>query len=251
MFNPKFIAALLIALATAVPSAASAAPAKTGAIVYSMVTVDKGGAEVEGKKTEPKAPVGGLYAVRDHHLNQLTEDPTDAEPSFSADGTTIAFSRAGDIYAMRADGSGQRRLTSGAELDSRPIVSPNGRLVVFERRAAADQPRDLYTVKEEAPVCTGSPPPLPTSTKRPSRPTGAASPSSAALPRQVAARPMTSTRCGRPGPGWPGSPVLAGMTSLPGTSAGRSSSAAARAAKGPAPSPTSSRWAATARKPAS
>jgi Tol biopolymer transport system component len=147
MFNAKLIAAFLIALATAVPATAAAAPAKSGAIVYSMVTVDKGGAEVEGKKTEPKAPEGGLYAVRDPHLNQLTEDPTDSEPSFSADGTTIAFSRGGDIYAMRADGSGQRRLTSGAELDSRPIVSPNGRVVVFERRTAADQPRDLYTVK--------------------------------------------------------------------------------------------------------
>jgi Tol biopolymer transport system component len=147
MFNPKLIAALLIALAIVVPSTASAAPAKTGAIVYSMVTVDKGGNEVEGKKTEPKAPEGGLFAVRDHHLNQLTEDPTDTEPSFSADGTTIAFARAGDIYAMRADGSGQRRLTSGAELDSRPLVSPNGRLVIFERRTVAEGPRDLYTVK--------------------------------------------------------------------------------------------------------
>lgn len=146
MFSPKLIAAFLIALALAVPATVSAAP-KTGAIVFSKVTVDKGGDEVEGKKTEPKAPEGGLFAVRDHHLNQLTEDPTDAEPSFSADGTTIAFVRAGDIYAMRADGSGQRRLTTGPELDSRPLVSPNGRLVVFERRAAADQPRDLYTVK--------------------------------------------------------------------------------------------------------
>jgi dipeptidyl aminopeptidase/acylaminoacyl peptidase len=146
MFNPKLIAAFLIALAVAVPATASAAP-KTGAIVYSMVTVDKGGDEVEGKKTEPKAPEGGLFAVRDHHLNQLTEDPTDTEPAFSADGTTIAFVRAGDIYAMRADGSGQRRLSSGPELDSRPLVSPDGRVVVFERRSAADQPRDLYTVK--------------------------------------------------------------------------------------------------------
>lgn len=147
MFNSKLIAAFLIALAVAIPSTASAASGKAGAIVFSKVTVDKGGDEVEGKKTEPKAPEGGLFAVRDNHLNQLTEDPADSEPAFSADGTTIAFTRAGDIYAMRADGSGQRRLTSGAELDSRPLVSPNGRLVVFERRASADAPRDLYTVK--------------------------------------------------------------------------------------------------------
>ena len=52
---------------------------------------------------------GGLYAVTDGHLNQLTEDPTDTEPAFSPDGRGIAFVRGGDIYAVRADGSGQRR----------------------------------------------------------------------------------------------------------------------------------------------
>ncbi|HEX5374881.1 MAG TPA: hypothetical protein VFW48_01875 [Solirubrobacterales bacterium] len=147
MFNSKLIAAFLIALAMAVPATASAAAGKAGAIVFSMVTVDHREYEVEGKKAEPKAPQGGLYAMRDHHLNQLTEDPADTEPAFSADGKTIAFVRSGDVYAMRADGSGQRRLTSGPEVDGRPLVSPSGRFVVFERRASAGAPRDLYTVK--------------------------------------------------------------------------------------------------------
>jgi dipeptidyl aminopeptidase/acylaminoacyl peptidase len=48
---------------------------------------------------------------------------------------------------MRADGSGQRRLTSGPELDGRPLVSPNGKYVFFERRASAGAARDLYTVR--------------------------------------------------------------------------------------------------------
>ena len=56
---------------------------------------------------------GGLFAVKDGHLNQLTEDPTDTEPSFSPDGRAIVFSRGGDIFSVRADGSGLRRLTSG------------------------------------------------------------------------------------------------------------------------------------------
>ena len=89
---------------------------------------------------------GGLFAVKSGHLNQITEDPTDTEPAFSADGRTIAFVRGGDLYSIRPDGSGQRQLTSGAELDAAPIVAPNGSYVVFERRASAGAPRDLYTV---------------------------------------------------------------------------------------------------------
>lgn len=137
------LAALAALCAAALPAAASA---RSGAIVFSLVKTNHP-AEVEGKAVEPKAPEGGLYASRDGRLNQLTEDPADSEPDFSADGRTIAFVRAGDVWAMRADGSGQRQLTSGAELDGRPLVAPNGRYVLFERRAAAGAPRDLYTVK--------------------------------------------------------------------------------------------------------
>jgi Tol biopolymer transport system component len=137
------LATLAALAAVALPATASA---RTGAIVFSMVKVAHP-TEVEGKKVEPKAPEGGIYASREGHLNQLTEDPADTEPSFSVDGRTIAFVRDGDIWSMRADGSGQRQLTSGAELDSRPLVSPNGRYVLFERRASAGAPRDLYTVK--------------------------------------------------------------------------------------------------------
>jgi len=147
MLNRTIFTAFLFILAAALPATASATPAHTGAIVFSMVTEDHQVTKVEGKEVGPKAPEGGIYAERDRHLNQLTEDPADSEPAFSADGHTIAFVRSGDVYAMRADGSGQRRLTSGPELDGRPLVSPNGRYVLFERRATAGAPRDLYTVK--------------------------------------------------------------------------------------------------------
>jgi Tol biopolymer transport system component len=130
-------------LALAVPASASAAG---GAIVFSKVSEDHRVYKEGETVLPPKAPEGGLFAVKDRHLNQLTEDPADSEPSFSADGHTIAFVRGGDVWAMRADGSGQRQLTGGAELDSRPLVSPNGRIVVFERRTAAGASRNLYTV---------------------------------------------------------------------------------------------------------
>jgi dipeptidyl aminopeptidase/acylaminoacyl peptidase len=147
MLNRTMFISFLLILAAALPATASAAPARSGAIVFSMVTEDHRVTEVEGKKADPKAPEGGIYAVRDRHLNQLTENPADGEPAFSADGHTIAFVRDGDVYAMRADGSGQRQLTKGPEVDARPLVSPNGKYVLFERRATAGAPRDLYTVK--------------------------------------------------------------------------------------------------------
>jgi len=133
MHYRTIITSLIALLSLAAPAAASAAPS-TGAVVFSKSTTVDGVAK------------GGLFAVRDGRLNQLTEDPTDTEPAFSPDGRTIAFVRGGDLYSVRPDGSGQRRLTSGSELDSVPVVSPNGRFVVFERRASAVAAADLYTV---------------------------------------------------------------------------------------------------------
>ncbi len=144
---------LLVAL-LALPAAASARSG--GAVVFSRVTrtelppketttPKEGGKEATKPAPEFKEE-GGLFAIRGGRLNQLTENPADTEPSFSPDGRTIAFVRDGDVYSVRADGSGERHLTSGPEIDSAPRISPDGRLVVFERREAAGAPRDLYTV---------------------------------------------------------------------------------------------------------
>ena len=144
MFKKSVVGIVLALIALVVPAAASAAT--SGAIVFSKVTEDHRTYEEEGKVLPPKAPEGGLFAVKDRHLNQLTEDPGDSEPSFSADGHTIAFVRDGDVWVMRADGSGQKDLTTGSAIDSRPLVSPNGHIVVFERSEAAGASRDLFTV---------------------------------------------------------------------------------------------------------
>jgi dipeptidyl aminopeptidase/acylaminoacyl peptidase len=135
MFKPRtLLTALLALLVLAVPAAASAAPG-SGAVVFSKAST------VDGKAK------GGLFAVKDGHLNQLTEDPTDTEPNFSPDGRTIAFARNGDLFSVRPDGSGQRQLTSGTAIDSEPRISPDGKQVVFERRPAAGFAADLYTVR--------------------------------------------------------------------------------------------------------
>jgi Tol biopolymer transport system component len=135
MLNRSLFAAVLALLSLALAATASAAPNRTGAVVFSRISNEEGVAK------------GGLYAARDGHLNQLTENPGDSQPDFSADGRTIVFARSGDVYSVRADGSGERMLTSGPEVDGRPIFSPNGKVVVFERRASEGAPRDLYTVR--------------------------------------------------------------------------------------------------------
>jgi len=134
MRNRSLFVSIVAMLALAV-SASAALAASPRAVVYSKSTTV--GGEVKG----------GLFAVKAGHLNQITEDHTDTEPAFSADGRTIAFVRGGDLFSIRPDGSGQRQLTSGAELDSTPLVSPDGKRVVFERRASAGAAADLVSVR--------------------------------------------------------------------------------------------------------
>ncbi len=129
-----FFAVLALLVLAAVPAAASAAQ-RGSAVVFSQSWTTEGVEE------------GGLFAVKGGQQNQLTENAADTEPSFSPDGRTIAFAREGHIYTVRPDGSGERRLTNGAVLDSRPQISPNGQIVVFERRSAEGQPANLYSVR--------------------------------------------------------------------------------------------------------
>jgi Tol biopolymer transport system component len=67
-------------------------------------------------------------------LSQITTGSKSAiEPDFSPDGKSIAFARLGSgIFRMNADGSGLRRLTSGAR-DVYPVWSRDGKKIAFLR----------------------------------------------------------------------------------------------------------------------
>jgi dipeptidyl aminopeptidase/acylaminoacyl peptidase len=130
------LSGLLALVALALPGAAFAAPQP--ALVFSHVTTVKKGTETEEK--------GGLYVARGEDVSKLTEDPSDNEPAFSPDGSTVVFVRDGNLFTMRPDGTAERQVTSGAEVDSRPQFTVDGRSIVFERRVTAGAPRDLYVV---------------------------------------------------------------------------------------------------------
>ena len=71
------------------------------------------------------------------HLRDLTRNlAQDGQPAWSPDGSKIAFVSTRDgnaeIYVMRADGSGQRRLTrTPAANDTAPVWSPDGTKIAF------------------------------------------------------------------------------------------------------------------------
>jgi Tol biopolymer transport system component len=136
MYYRSILIALAAVVTLVVPGSASAAASP--ALVFSHVTTEKHGSETEEH--------GGLYMARGERVSQLTTDPADADPAFSPDGTTIAFVRNGDLFTMRPDGTGEREITGGAEIDSRPLFSVDGRTIVFERSAGAGSPRDLYAI---------------------------------------------------------------------------------------------------------
>jgi TolB protein len=86
---------------------------------------------------------GGIYAVNADGggLRQLTDPPAgfwDSEPSWSPDGTKIAFTRGSggrpgrpDVFTMNADGTHLRKLTGKTEGAYSPDFSPGGKRIVF------------------------------------------------------------------------------------------------------------------------
>ena len=61
-------------------------------------------------------------------------DAGDATPAWSPDGRQLAYVRGYEIWVMNANGSRERRLTSGAGRDLAPSWSQDGQKIAFERR---------------------------------------------------------------------------------------------------------------------
>jgi Tol biopolymer transport system component len=110
------------------------------------------------------------YSEKTGRLKQLTTARGyDAEGSYSPDGQWIVFSSMrsaydhpltepekkslaenpsnfAEIYIMRADGSGQRRLTSVSGYDGGPFFTPDGRKIVWRRFDERGLIADLWTM---------------------------------------------------------------------------------------------------------
>jgi Tol biopolymer transport system component len=83
-------------------------------------------------------------------LRRLTWGPDAAEPAWSPDGKRMAYVRAGKhshIWAMRADGTGQQRLTNGPSDDDSPAWSPDGSEIAFTSRADGTSSIDVVAAR--------------------------------------------------------------------------------------------------------
>src|SRR3954447_2597062 len=79
---------------------------------------------------QSKTEIWSVRAADGQDLRQLTAGPDDGQPTWGTNGR-IAFVRAGDLWTMNPDGSGQTQLTSGPGNDVEPNWSPDGQKIVF------------------------------------------------------------------------------------------------------------------------
>lgn len=131
---PALAAALTITAAIGIASPAGAAVAPNGNVAYvcenaqylpDICTVD---------------PDTGAVT------NLTNDDAFDSWPSWSPDGTQIAFGSDYSLYVMNADGTGRRHVTGGYDRFSmEPAWSPDGTRIAFVS-TRGDTDYELYTV---------------------------------------------------------------------------------------------------------
>jgi Tol biopolymer transport system component len=112
--------------------------------------------DIEASRRDPTNPVT-------HPVLQLPGD--ERYPTFSPDGTQIAFRHGDDlvepsgdeeVYVMNADGTNVRRLTDNADFDSAPAWSPDGQWLAFEHApgdtltpGTEPQEKDIYVMRPD------------------------------------------------------------------------------------------------------
>lgn len=147
------LALLLGTLALAAAPAGAAFPGTDGPIVYPFAFfnegADSGGLRIHAPTLKP-------------HAKSLTTNSTDNDPAFSPNGRLVAFERSttnegpagSNIYVVRVNGSGVRRLTTGITRDAEPAFSADGKEIVFSRESNGG-PRTIHLF--EVPLAGGEP----------------------------------------------------------------------------------------------
>lgn len=127
--NQVRVAAALLLAALLLPASAGAFAGRSGPLTY------EGRAAAKGKLNVRNANKTGVRTIA------VSGRPS--RPAASAAGRRIAYAASGGIWVMQADGTAQRRLTSGYR-DTDPAWAPLGDRLVFASGSPGG--RDLFTV---------------------------------------------------------------------------------------------------------
>jgi Tol biopolymer transport system component len=73
----------------------------------------------------------------------------ETHPTWAPDGQQIAFKRADDIYVMNVDGSSARAISHDTGSDSDPAWSPDGNWLAFTRRLSGTQEREVWIMRPD------------------------------------------------------------------------------------------------------
>jgi Tol biopolymer transport system component len=73
----------------------------------------------------------------------------DTHPTWSADGRQLAFERDDKIYVMRADGTDVRAVSHSLASDSDPAWSPGGKWIAFARQQPDSQAREIWIMRPD------------------------------------------------------------------------------------------------------
>ena len=137
------LAVVLVALAALLAAGCGGSSRPKGPPALVFVSVKEGDYAIYGADSNGKH----AYRLTDHKADPSTPEGLfwQNEPSWSRDGTKIAFTSNRDgrthIYVMNADGTGTRRVTNTQHSDDHPSWSADGRWIVFAREGA------LYRVR--------------------------------------------------------------------------------------------------------
>ena len=93
-----------------------------------------------------------IYAMRSDGTGTRRLTATrgdDTHPTWSPDGARIAFERDGDIFVMESDGSPARPITRTQASDNDPAWSPSGAWIAFARRLPGESEREIWVMRPD------------------------------------------------------------------------------------------------------
>jgi Tol biopolymer transport system component len=73
----------------------------------------------------------------------------DSHPTWSEDGSRIAFERDGDIFVVATDGSDPRRISDPTADEGQPTWSPDGAWIAYVRRTPGTATRELWRMRPD------------------------------------------------------------------------------------------------------